>query len=215
MKNRICTNNFFFFSILLSFFINLNASGQLLTVSVKKIINRINNQEVVLNSMDFGNWMVMEGYMMNTINQAPDQHTWKQKLTTLIGSANTSTFYNAWVSNFVRLMDIQQIKAWGFNVVRLPIHYEYFINADLPDVWNPQGFTILNNIISWCSSESIYVIVDLSGAPSGQSANNICDYDSKKTSLWESTANKTKTFELWKKYQKHTKMNIELQAMIY
>ena len=198
MKNRICANNFFF-SILLSIFFNLNASGQLLTVSGKKIINSSNNQEVVLNAMNFGNWMVMEGYMMNSVNQAPDQHTWKQKLTTLIGSTNTATFYNAWLSNFVTLADIQQIKAWGFNAVRLPIHYEYFVNAGLPDVWNPQGFAILNNIISWCSAEGIYVIIDLHAAPGGQSANNICDYDSTKSSLWESTANKTKTVELWKK----------------
>ncbi len=73
--------------------LQINAKAQLLAVSGKKIINTSSNQEVILNSINFGNWMVMEGYMMNSSNQAPDQHTWKQKLTTLIGSANTTTFY--------------------------------------------------------------------------------------------------------------------------
>lgn len=61
------------------------SNAQLLTVNGKEIINTTNNKEVVLNAMNFGNWMVMEGYMMNSSNQAPDQHTWKKKLTELIG----------------------------------------------------------------------------------------------------------------------------------
>ena len=186
--------------------LSFNTNAQLLSVSGKKIVNSSNNQEVVLNAMNFGNWMVMEGYMMNSVNQAPDQHTWKQKLTTLIGSQNTATFYNAWLSNHVTQADIIQLKAWGFNAVRLPLHYEYFVNAGLPDVWNDQGFTILDNLISWCSTEGIYVIIDLHAAPGGQSANNISDYDSTKPSLWESEANKTKTVELWKKISERYKL---------
>jgi endoglucanase len=196
MKNQFYN---IIFSICFSVLITHNVNAQLLTVSGKKIINSTNNQEVVLNAMNFGNWMVMEGYMMNSVNQATDQHTWKQKLNTLIGSTNTNTFYNAWLANYVTLADIQQIKAWGFNAVRLPIHYEYFVNSGTPDVWNNQGFTILDNLISWCSAEGIYVIIDLHAAPGGQSNNNICDYDSTKPSLWESPANKTKTVELWRK----------------
>ena len=206
MKNRKSTIPIFLITTLWSLFFTFSANGQLLTVSGKKTFNSTTNQEVVLNAMDFGNWMIMEGYMMNSVNQAPDQHTWKQKLTTLVGSTNTDAFYNAWLTNFVTLADIQQIKAWGFNAVRLPIHYEYFVNSGLPDVWNPQGFAVLNNIISWCSAEGIYVIIDLHAAPGGQSANNISDYDSTKPSLWESTANKTKTIELWKKLSETYKL---------
>ena len=206
MINSISKNKFYFFTALLSFFLNFNVNGQLLTVSGKKIINSSDNQEVVLNAMNFGNWMIMEGYMMNSVNQAPDQHTWKQKLNTLIGSVNTTKFYDAWLSNSVTRADIQQIKAWGFNAVRVPIHYEYFVNSTTPDVWNSQGFTILDNIISWCTAEGIYVIIDLHATPGGQSANNICDYDSTKPSLWESTANKTKTIELWRKISDRYKL---------
>jgi len=101
-----------------------NANAQLLTVNGKKIINTSNNQEVILNAMNFGNWMVMEGYMMNSTNQATAQHKWKQKLTTLIGSSNTTTFYNAWLANHVTQQDILEVKKWGFNAVRLPLHYD-------------------------------------------------------------------------------------------
>ncbi|MGB3006440.1 MAG: cellulase family glycosylhydrolase [Chitinophagaceae bacterium] len=194
-------------AIFFSFFIT-NTKAQLLAVSGKKIINSSNNQEVILNALNFGNWMVMEGYMMNSSNQAPDQHTWKQKLTTLIGSSNTATFYNAWLTNHVTQADIIQIKTWGFNSVRLPLHYEYFVNAGTPDVWNNQGFTLLDNIISWCSTAGIYVIIDLHAAPGGQSNNAISDYDNTKPSLWESPANKTKTVSLWRKLSERYKNEV-------
>jgi hypothetical protein len=206
MKNFLRTNKIRHILTGLIVLLSYNTNAQLLAVSGKKIVNSTDNQEVVLNAMNFGNWMIMEGYMMNSVNQAPDQHTWKQKLTTLIGSQNTATFYNAWLSNHVTQADIIQLKAWGFNAVRVPLHYEYFVNSGSPDVWNDQGFTILDNLISWCSAAGIYVIIDLHAAPGGQSANNICDYDSTKLSLWESEANKTKTVELWKKISERYKL---------
>lgn len=203
---KIKTLNYLSFLFALVFILmNMQAVAQLLAVSGKKIINTSNNQEVILNAMNLGNWMVMEGYMMNSVSQAPDQHTWKKKLTTLIGSANVKTFYDAWLNNFVTLSDINQIKSWGINAVRVPLHYEYFINAGTPDVWNNQGFTLLDNIVTWCSNAGIYVIIDLHAAPGGQSNGAICDYDNSKPSLWESSVNKSKTVKLWRKLSERYK----------
>lgn len=185
-----------------------NVKAQLLAVSGKKIVNSSNNQEVILNAINFGNWMVMEGYMMNSSNQAPDQHTWKQKLTTLIGSSNTATFYHTWLTNHVTQADINQVKTWGFNSVRLPLHYEYFVNAGTPDIWNDQGFTLLDSVVSWCAAAGMYVIIDLHAAPGGQSNNAISDYDNTKPSLWESAANKTKTVSLWRKLSERYKNEV-------
>jgi aryl-phospho-beta-D-glucosidase BglC (GH1 family) len=185
-----------------------NAKAQLLKVNGKKIVNSSTNQEVILNAVNFGNWMVMEGYMMNSSDQAPDQHTWKNKLTNLIGSSNTTIFYNAWLTNHVAQADINQIKSWGFNSVRLPIHYEYFVNAGSPDVWDDQGFNLLDNIISWCTAAGVYVIIDLHAAPGGQSNGAISDYDSTKPSLWESEANKLKTINLWRRLSERYKHEV-------
>jgi len=169
-----------------------------LQVSGTKIINTSTNQEVILNAVNMGNWMVMEGYMMNSVNQAPDQHTWKQKLSALVGPESVKNFFDSWVTNHVTQDDINQIKAWGFNAVRLPLHYEYFVNLGTSDVWNEQGFTLLDNIISWCASAGIYAVLDLHAAPGGQSDNSgISDYDSTKPSLWESAENRSKTVRLW------------------
>ncbi len=172
--------------------------AQLLQVDGTRIVNSSNGEEVIINAVNFGNWMVMEGYMMNSTSQAPDQHTWKRKLTDLVGAASTKAFFDAWLANHVTQDDINQIKAWGFNAVRLPLHYEYFVNLGTPDVWNEQGFTLLDNIISWCTEAGIYVILDLHAAPGGQSDNSgISDYIAGQPSLWESAANRSKTVRLW------------------
>lgn len=199
------TSSFSLLLIIVFALLQTNVNAQLLTVSGKKIINTSNNQEVILNAMNFGNWMVMEGYMMNSTNQATAQHKWKQKLTTLVGSASTTAFYNAWLSNHVTQADILEVKKWGFNAVRLPLHYEYFVNLGTPDVWNNQGFTILDSVLSWCAAAQIYAIVDLHATPGGQSNNDISDYDNTKPSLWESESNKTKTVNLWRKLSERYK----------
>ncbi len=180
-------------------------NAQRLVVSGQKIINSTDNEEVVLNAVNFGNWMVMEGYMMNSASQAPAQHVWKQKLTTLIGSDNTKIFYDAWLTNHVTQEDINQVKAWGFNAVRLPLHYEYFVNLGTPDIWNDQGFVILDNVIAWCKAAGIYAIIDLHAAPGGQSDGAISDYDNTKPSLWASEANKSKTVALWRRLSERYK----------
>lgn len=181
------------------------ACGQLLQVNGTRIINSSNNQEVILNAVNFGNWMVMEGYLMNSTAQAPAQHDWKQKLSTLVGPANVKTFYDAWLANHVTPADIHQVKSWGFNAVRLPLHFEYFVNRDTPDEWNEQGFILLDNVISWCAAAGIYAIIDLHATPGAQSNNDISDYDDTRPSLWDSVANQDKTVRLWQRISERYK----------
>lgn len=187
------------------FFIQKTNFAQLLTVSGQKIVNSSNQQEVILNAMNVGNWMLMEGYMMNSASQAPDQHSWKKKLKTLIGETATNEFYTAWLNNYVTQSDINKIKEMGFNTLRIPLHYEYFVNLTAPDEWYTQGFQHLDRILNACKATGIYAILDLHGTPGGQSNNAISDYDNTKPSLWESNANKTKTVKLWRKLSERYK----------
>ena len=96
-------------------FSHSNASAQLLQVSGTKIVNSTTGQEMILNAVNMGNWMVMEGYIMNSESQAPAQHTWKQKLTTLVGSDSVKTFYDSWLSNHVTQADKPQIGMPAFS----------------------------------------------------------------------------------------------------
>ncbi|MEY2925215.1 MAG: hypothetical protein RLZZ337_1765, partial [Bacteroidota bacterium] len=177
----------------------------LLTTKGKAIINQ-NQDTILLRGMGLGGWMVQEGYMLQTAGFASPQHQIKAAIQNLIGKANTDTFYEAWLSNHVRKNDIDSLKSWGFNSVRLPMHYNLFTLPieDEPvageNTWSTKGFELTDSLISWCAQNQMYVVLDLHAAPGGQGKDAaISDYDDTKPSLWESKANRDKTVALWHK----------------
>ena len=181
------------------------ASAQYLHRAGKYIYDG-NNKEFIIHSMGLGGWMIQEGYMLGTSAFAGTQHEIRAKIEGLIGVANTDSFYNAWLQNHCTRTDIDSMAAWGFNAIRLPMHYNLFtIPIDEEpvvgaDTWLPKGFAMVDSLLDWCKQAHIYLILDLHGAPGGQGKDaNISDYDSSKPSLWESTENQRKTIALWSK----------------
>jgi len=109
------------------------------------------------------------------------------------------------LDNHCRKIDIDSLAAWGFNSVRLPMHYNLFTlpieQEPIPggQTWLNKGFEMTDSLLSWCAANEMYLILDLHGAPGGQGYDAaISDYDDSKPSLWESSANRDKTVALWK-----------------
>ena len=111
--------NFLFISISGSY-----AQG-FLKAQGKAIVNG-NGDTVILRGMGLGGWMLQEGYMLQTAGFASAQYQIREKIEELIGTADTDLFYDQWLANHVRKIDIDSLKAWGFNSVRLPMHYNLF-----------------------------------------------------------------------------------------
>lgn len=163
-------------------------------------------QPVLLRGMGLGGWMLQEGYMMQTAAFAPTQHALKEKIRTLIGQAGMQAFYDAWLANHCRKIDVDSMAAWGFNSVRLPMHYNLFTfpveeePVSGENTWLETGFELTDDLLSWCADNQMYLILDLHAAPGGQGKDAaISDYDDSKPSLWESPANRAKTVALWRK----------------
>ncbi len=171
----------------------------------KNILDGSGN-EVILRGIGTGNWMLQEGYMMQTSGVANTQHEFRAKLVSTIGEAKTDSFYTVWLDSHFRRIDADSMKSWGFNSVRVAMHYKWFtlpIEDELvsgENTWLEKGFTMIDSLLDWCGDNQMYLILDLHGAPGGQGKDAaISDYDSSKPSLWESQANKDKTVALWKK----------------
>lgn len=164
----------------------------------KKIVNS-SGQEILLKGIGLGGWLLQEGYMLHTSNFANAQWQIRAKIVDLIGEANTETFYESYRNNYVRKIDIDSIKSWGFNSVRLPFHYNLFAANINPPVFLEKGFTIIDSLLSWCEANQIYLILDMHAAPGGQSDENISDYNPAFPSLWESEQNKNLTVQIWRK----------------
>lgn len=180
-------------------------SGQnMLSTSGKAIVNE-SGDTILLRGMGLGGWMLQEGYMLQTAGFANAQYQIREKIEELIGEEDTDLFYEAWLQNHVRKIDIDSLKAWGFNSVRLPMHYNLFT---LPiqeepvageNTWLTKGFEMTDSLISWCAQNEMYVILDLHAAPGGQGYDQgISDYNPDLPSLWQSQANQDKTVALWR-----------------
>lgn len=169
----------------------------------KKIVNG-NGEEVLLRGIGIGGWMLQEPYMLGI--SATNQKDIRKKIEGLIGKDNTDAFYAAWHKNFVQKRDIDSLAVWGFNSIRLVMHYNLFT---LPiekepvagqQTWLDEGFALVDSVLAWCAANQIYVILDLHAAPGGQGKDAaISDYDASLPSLWESEANKAKMVALWRK----------------
>lgn len=191
--------------VVLFFLTSVTIWGQGLKTSGQKIVDE-NGSEVILKGMGLGGWMLMEGYMMQSSDVADTQHEFRNKLIDLVGEDNTNEFFDAWLANHVTKKDIDSLAKWGFNSVRLPMHYNLFTLPieDEPvsgeNTWLDKGFTMTDNLLQWCKENNMYLILDLHGAPGGQGTNAaISDYDENKPSLWESSFNMSKTVALWRK----------------
>ena len=200
--------------LLLFIFFQTVSLSQNLKADGKKIIDG-NGNEVLLKGYAPGGWLLIEGYMMHeTDGSVGAQHEIKEKLTDLMGSEKTEEFFKKWRENHFTKRDVDSLAAWGFNSIRVPLHYNLFTLPiqDEPNsgqnTWLDEGFNIIDNILDWAKPHKMYVILDLHAAPGGQGRNtDISDYDPDKPSLWESEQNKSKTVALWKKIAERYKDN--------
>lgn len=181
-----------------------NAQTGFLKADGKKIVDE-KGQNVLLRGMGLGGWMLQEGYMLH-INKDSRQYRIRERLEELMGPAETREFYDTWLANNTRKIDVDSMKRWGFNSIRLPMHYNlYTLPVEKEPVagqntWLDKGFKMTDDLLAWCKANHMYLILDLHATPGGQGNDlNISDRDPDKPSLWDSEANKQKTIALWRK----------------
>ena len=170
-----------------------------------KVIVDGNGKTFILRGMGLGGWMLQEGYMFR-IGSIGQQHRIKEKIAALIGDERAAQFYNDWLKDHTTKRDIDSLAAWGFNSVRLPMHYGLYtlpVEAEpVPgqNTWLQKGFELTDSLLAWCKANHMYLILDLHATPGGQGNDlNISDRDPAKPSLWDSEANQQKTIALWRK----------------
>lgn len=175
-----------------------------LKVSGTRIVNE-KNENVLLRGMGLGGWMLQEGYMLRVPGQG-QQHRIRERIRELTGPEVTQAFYDAWLSNHTRKQDIDSLRVWGFNSVRLPMHFNlYTLPIEKEPVggqntWLEKGFALTDSLLAWCKANNMYLILDLHAAPGGQGNDlNISDRDTSQPSLWDSRAQQDKTIALWRK----------------
>jgi endoglucanase len=202
MKNQILKS--FLFLIILSFLSTVSSAQGFLKVNGKRVVNG-SDKNFILRGMGLGGFMLQEGYMFH-LGFLGQQYKIKEKITEFVGKEKTDDFYKNWLQYNTQRADIDSLAAWGFNSIRLPMHYDLFTLAvkDEPvkgqNTWLEKGFKMVDSLLEWCKENKIYLILDLHAAPGGQGDDlAISDRNPAEPSLWQSEDNKAKTIAIWKK----------------
>jgi endoglucanase len=192
-------------NLLLIFIVfSISSEAQFLKTKADAIVNE-KGETIILRGMGLGGWMLQEGYMFR-LSFLGQQYRIKEKIVDVVGTEKANQFYEQWLLNHTTKKDIDAMAKWGFNSIRLPMHFNlYTLPVDDEPVkgqhtWIEKGFVMTDSLLNWCKANKMYLILDLHAAPGGQGNDlPISDRDASKPSLWESEANREKTIALWKK----------------
>ncbi|MES2279604.1 MAG: cellulase family glycosylhydrolase [Bacteroidota bacterium] len=194
-----------FLLIILCLFICNYAGAQGFLKAQGKLIVNEKGQKVILRGMGLGGDMLQEGYMFKVamLNQ---QYKIRAGIQDLVGPEKTVEFYESWLANNTRKIDVDSMARWGFNSIRLPMHFNLYTLpvADEPvagqNTWLQKGFAMTDSLLKWCKANHMYLILDLHATPGGQGNDlPIADRHPDQPTLWENRANQDKMIALWVK----------------
>ncbi|MDN3580566.1 cellulase family glycosylhydrolase [Mucilaginibacter flavus] len=204
VKNIFSAKGLLAFSVASFLSVQSKAQQGFLKADGKKIVDE-KGHNVLLRGMGLGGWMLQEGYMLHVTNDSR-QYRIRERLEELMGPAETKEFYDTWLANGTRKIDVDSMKRWGFNSIRLPMHYNlYTLPIEKEPVkgqntWLDKGFKMTDDLLAWCKANHMYLILDLHATPGGQGNDlNISDRNTDNPSLWDSEANQQKMIALWRK----------------
>ncbi len=160
-------------------------------------------ERVVLKGCNLGSWLLIEPWMLGAANdQVRDQHAFVTALEARCGSARTAELMERFRENWITAREFAQLKTFGFNLVRVPFHYGLLMDDDRPLALRPDAFKWLDRAVDMAEDAGVYVILDLHGAPGGQSVDgptgrvNI-------NQLWTDAARQEQTAWLWQRIAEH------------
>jgi hypothetical protein len=153
-------------------------------------------RELLLRGVGLGNWMLPEGYMWKFGSGAESPREIAALVRRLIGDDAADRFWNGFRENFITEADIERIAASGFDHVRLPINGALIQDAD----GNPieDGYAMIDRLIQWCRTHRLWVLLDLHGAPGGQTGTNIDDSARNLPELFMEERYRDLTLRLWR-----------------
>ena len=99
-------------------------------------------------------------------------------------------------NTFITEADIAQIAGWGMDHVRLPIDYMVLEDDKNPFVYREDGFSYVDNCISWCGKYNLNIILDLHRAP------GYAFYSLKENKLFEDMHMQQRYIMLWQEFAK-------------
>lgn len=170
---------------------------------------------VVLRGWGMGNWMNPEGFMIGGVPLFVENadfndfalprrfergRTMETTVRELCGSKYARDYWIRWAKNYVTEEDIRLMAEMGYNSVRLPISSRLFLAEEPEILWVEEGFAILDQVLDWCEKYKIYAILDMHGAPGGQSALACDDGLDNRPHMFTEPESRERAILLWEEF---------------
>lgn len=166
----------------MSMYNNERVNGFLRTDGVR-IVNGA-GEEIILRGWGAGNWMNPEGFMIGIGTQymnrsmepgctLPLRYQSARSVTSTVremcGSKYLEGFWKKWWESQLTEADIRAMAELGYNSVRLCLT-AWALMPEEPELsFSEAGFAELERVLALCEKYRIYAIIDMHGAPGGQS----------------------------------------------
>lgn len=177
-----------------------------LKVEGQKIVDA-QGHEVLLRCVGLGDWLLPEGYMWRFGKKAGRPRTIEKMFVELVGKEKADEFWTKFREGFITEADVKSMKQLGFNAVRPAMNARVFMTEGEPIRYNEGNFKLLDRFIGWCEKYGVHVILDMHGAPGGQTGENIDDSVNDKPELFMDPKFEKRTIDLWKKFAERYKDN--------
>ncbi len=135
---------------------------------------------VLLRGFGLGGWLLPEGYMWKLYQTCDRPRRMEALVERLCGEDYAAGFWKRYLDSYITEVDIEWIAAEGFNCVRLPINARHLDDG--------QAWPYIDACVQWGKRHGVYVMLDMHGAPGGQTGQNIDDCEHDQPELFQNTA---------------------------
>ncbi len=86
------------------------------------------------------------------------------------GAHTTKGLRDAYQDHYITEVDVERVAAMGLNLIRVPVWFDQLESDRVGDVhFRLDGFGRLDRLAGWARKHGVYLMLDLHGAPGGQS----------------------------------------------
>ncbi len=194
----------------------------------KKGLYESNGKYIQLKGINYGNWLIQEGWMTPNslgakynndgtflkVNEEGIVEEYEPVFNEDLENAlnnnpnltleQVNNLWDIWYKSYCTEDDFKKIKDLGFNMIRLPMYYKNFMEGDdLNLTMKEEPFKLIDWFLEMAKKYELYVILDLHGVVGGQSG-----YEHSGTSkheFWDNKVYQDEMIYLWENIVKHYK----------
>ena len=175
-----------------------------LQVQDDRVVNA-DGKTVALRGVNLGNWLLIEpGGLGGTMGSFSDQAKLLHILRDRFGETERRRLIDLYRDSYITARDFDNVKTFGFNVVRVGFDIELFEDDDRPWQLRADAFKYLDFAVREAKARGIYVLFDLHGAP-GRQVNGKQSGDASRADFWTIPDDQERALRVWEQIARHFK----------